>query len=426
MILKNWWESDKRVKKSVCLILKKEILTDFLVVGGGIAGLHAALYLIERGKKVVLLEKNICGGSSSGRSSGFLTPNSEVELYQLIGNYSLDVGKKIWNIPVSGVNLIIKTAKKHKIDCDLEKQDCFFIGISENDKKYVLSEFRARKKMKLGCKFYDKRDIKKVLNTGAYSCGLKFGGNYSINSYLYAQKLKEILIKRGLLIFEHSEVINVDRNMVYTPHGSVSAKKIIFCIDKMKRKLSKIADGIYHAQTFLTISEPLTKNQIKKIFPKDRMMCWDSKLIYSYFRLTKDNRILLGGGSMFTTYYPWYFKFPMIINKVIKEFKNNFPQLRNIEFICFWPGLIDITKDLMPLVDYDSENKDIQYVGGNPGLPWASFLGDYAAKRALGEKVQNYERYLGSKRNFFVSNKIQLFIGKIPAFALSNLHAEYS
>jgi gamma-glutamylputrescine oxidase len=27
------------------------------------------------------------------------------------------------------------------------------------------------------------------------------------------------------------------------------------------------------------------------------MQCWDSKLVYSYFRLTGDNRLLLVGGT---------------------------------------------------------------------------------------------------------------------------------
>ena len=129
---------------------------------------------------------------------------------------------------------------------------------------------------------------------------------------------------------------------------------------------------------------------------------------------------------MFTTYYPTYFKSPIIMNKVIQEFKRNFPSLMELEFINFWPGLIDITKDLMPLVDYDKKNKNIQYVGGNPGLPWASFLGNYAARRALEEKVPNYKEYLGSDRKFFISDNVQTFIGKIPAFALSNLHTEHS
>ena len=32
------------------------------------------------------------------------------------------------------------------------------------------------------------------------------------------------------------------------------------------------------------------------------MMVWDSKLIYNYFRITGDNRLLLGGANMWHTY----------------------------------------------------------------------------------------------------------------------------
>jgi gamma-glutamylputrescine oxidase len=49
------------------------------LIGGGAAGLAAAARLMGTGKKVVLLERNICEGSSTGKSAGFMTPDSELE-----------------------------------------------------------------------------------------------------------------------------------------------------------------------------------------------------------------------------------------------------------------------------------------------------------------------------------------------------------
>lgn len=41
--------------------LDRDIVTDYLVVGGGVAGLHAAQELLTTGKKIVLIEKSVCG-----------------------------------------------------------------------------------------------------------------------------------------------------------------------------------------------------------------------------------------------------------------------------------------------------------------------------------------------------------------------------
>ena len=88
MIYENWLQTELlNIKTHDCPSLKEHIETDCLVIGGGIAGLHAALRLVDSGKKVVLLEKNICGGSSSGKSAGFLTPDSEEDFQKLIQRY---------------------------------------------------------------------------------------------------------------------------------------------------------------------------------------------------------------------------------------------------------------------------------------------------------------------------------------------------
>ena len=95
MIYENWLHINALDKKtSYCPPLKKNIECDFLVIGGGITGLHAALRLVESGKKnIVLLEKRICGGGSSGQSGGFLSPESEEDMQALFNDYGKEKGK---------------------------------------------------------------------------------------------------------------------------------------------------------------------------------------------------------------------------------------------------------------------------------------------------------------------------------------------
>ncbi len=69
MLLENWlYTGTLNIKTKYCPPLKERIKSDCLVIGGGFAGLHAALRLVDAGREVVLLEKRICGGSSSGRN----------------------------------------------------------------------------------------------------------------------------------------------------------------------------------------------------------------------------------------------------------------------------------------------------------------------------------------------------------------------
>lgn len=426
MKLQNWWEKTLLEKKPIfCSPLKENLSCAYLILGGGVAGLHAALTLAEAGKEVVLLEKSMCGGSSSGKSSGFLTPDSELEVYQLVRRYGKKGAAEVWSIPVKGVELIRFTAEKYKISCDLEKQDSFFVGLGKSGEEDVKEEAQAHITLDLPYTSYTKESLAQAIGTQYYTAGIRTGDTFGINMMLYCYGLKNILLKKGVRIFEHSEVLALENMTARTKQGSVSGKNIIVCIDKMKNKVSSLARKSYHAQTFLAISKALTKEQVHTLFPDGKLMVWDSKLIYTYFRLTKDNHLLVGGGSVLTTYDPWYFNSPLIIEQVIAEVKQVFaPLLDSVVFEYYWPGQIDITKDIMPIVDYDPGNKHIQFILGNPGLPWAAFSGTYAAERFLG-KGKDLSKYLGMQREFFISDGMQCFLGKIPSFAINNVYSKY-
>ena len=68
--------SDCKKREEERDFLKKEReqeMAQIIVVGGGLAGLSAAHTALERGSKVVVLDKNpFCGGNSTKATSGLL------------------------------------------------------------------------------------------------------------------------------------------------------------------------------------------------------------------------------------------------------------------------------------------------------------------------------------------------------------------
>src|SRR3989344_6057982 len=240
MIFENWLHTGLlRIKSEHCLHLKKNISTECLVIGGGFAGLHAALRLINSGKKVVLLEKTICGGGASGRSGGFLTPESEEDTKALIKKVGLKNAKIIANIPVEGISLIVNTVKKHNFDCDLRKQDSLYISITKKHDKKILEEIETRKEMNLPYKYYNEKTLHSVHPGKRYTIGVASPGPYGINSLAYTQELKNLLLKKGVRIYEDTEVRKLEGNKAVSHLGSVKAKHIFICIDKMKTEFNE-------------------------------------------------------------------------------------------------------------------------------------------------------------------------------------------
>lgn len=429
MLLQNWWFTTLlNIGDPIKPTLQTDLEADVVIVGAGAAGLSAAYALMNKGLRVVILEKNICGGSSSGKSAGFLTPDSELELSQLIRRFGKTGAADLWSVATKGVEMMADRIKTHNIKCDFQVQDSLFLGIGDSGWKAIQEEMESRKLMGFAQTLYDKNEVKKIIGTDAYSGAVRYPGTFGVDALLYCQGMKKILIENGIQIYEASEVVSIDDHSVKTHLGTVKANQIIFCADKLQSSLTGFADNVYHAQTFLSISEPLSEKAINEVFPGGKFQCWDSTLVYSYFRLTGDNRLLLGGGDMMTTFRKNDLDSPRVIDKVVREFKEKFPMLHDLEFRQYWPGRIDTTRDLLPTLARDEKRPWIHFVLGCVGLPWATFCGDFAARHAYNDSANNdhhYYDYFRPDRHFLLSLKLEKILGKQIIFSLNNGWAKY-
>ena len=269
----------------------------------------------------------------------------------------------------------------------------------------------------------DKKQVHKIHPGKDYIRGLRYPGSYGINSFAYCQEMKNLLISKGVSIYEDTEVHKIELSKAITHLGSVKYKNAIICADKVKAEFDKDwSKKCYHIQTYIAISEPLSDEEMKSVFPSGELMCWDTKWDYAYYRPIIGNRLLVGASSPWTAYYPTYHHTPKVIGRGIKSIKEKFPKLADVKFTHYWSGLIDVTQDLSPIVDYDKNNKSIQYVMGCAGLNWAAYCGDYSARRILDPKrTQDLSDFLSANRKFNFSGLFQKIFGKRITFGLSHL-----
>jgi gamma-glutamylputrescine oxidase len=430
LLLQNWWTTtllDASYPKVVPL--EADITCDVLIVGGGMAGISAAMAAARAGHAVALVERNILGGSTTGRSAGFLTPDSELELSQLIRRFGVAGARELWEVPCRGIDLIIANVRDHQLECDLLTQDSLYVGIGGDGKDAIAEECAARAACAFPTTPYDAAQVAAVLGGTGYTAGVRYGSTYGINAMRYCQAMKQVLRDAGVQLFEASPVTRLDDHVAHCHGGTVTAERIVMCIDKPTAQLSPLAPEIFHAQTFLSISEPLSDADVERLFPSgEHFQCWDSTLVYSYYRLTGDQRLLLGGGNTITTYWPTAFNDSAVIESVIQRFKARFPFLSDLSFLQYWPGLIDTTRDLLPVIIKDEARPYIHYVGGSVGLPWAAFAGDFAARCAIGtarDDEARYYEYFSDRRAYAFPAWSGKIITKPAEFALNNWWAKY-
>ncbi len=404
--------------------LLHEIKTDVVIVGGGIAGLSAAQSFRNKGLSVVLLEQYYCGAGASGKSSGFITPDSELNLSHLIREYGPEKARALWEFVISGVRLIEANIKRFSIDCDYQVQDSCVVANSDHASKLIKHEHEARLQLQYQSAYYTQAQLSSIIGSSGYTGAVRYPNTFGIHAYRYCQAMKNILHDAGVQIYEETPVIKINPDGVDTLYAKVKAKHIIVCADRFIPDLNKLTYDIYHAQTFLMMSAPLPDHEIKKIFPDKKLMVWDTDLIYQYYRINGDNRLMLGGGNILSTYDKQEkYHAKNIGLKLITYFKNKFPDV-NIHFEYMWPGLIGISKDILPIVGPDKENKNIYYVGAAAGLPWAAALGAYSADHII-DKRNDFDHYFAPTRKYPWGHTIQKIIGTRAAFALSNFRSLY-
>lgn len=429
MLLQNWWYTTLLGSEDpIRPPLAGDIKTDAVVVGAGMAGLTAAQRLAESGCRVVLLDRNICGGSTTGKSAGFLTPDSELELSQILRRFGREGAHHLWQVPENGIELIAKNVRDHGIECDFRKQDSLFVANDKDGAEEVRQEAEARRLLGYPYTEYPAMAVSTVIGSSHYTGAVRYGGCYGIDALRYSQGMKRMLLARGVAIYESTEAHAIEGHTVRTHGGSVTAESIIVCSDKLKPTFTRYSKNAFHAQTFLAISEPLTDREAAALFPGEPLQCWDTDLVYSYWRLTGQQRILLGGGSALTTYSTGAVTSPRVIHRVIAGFRRKFPAVRHVEFLQYWPGLIDMTRDLFPTVLRDPEAPWVHYVLGCVGLPWAAFCGDFAARHTLNSAAQQdpiYYQYFRPDRPFLLPLWSERLLGKPLVFSLNNIWAKY-
>lgn len=205
MINKSIWINSK-IKNKKMPRLDKNLECDILIIGGGIAGLSTAYNLKDSDKKVVLIEKNVCGLGATSKNTGKLTWMQDLIYSRLERNYNSDVAKLYLDSQLEAISMIKKIVTDNKIDCHLTKIKSYVFSYNENDYDVFASEINFYEKNKIKYKLLEKVPID-------YPCkyALESDNSYVFNPYEYLVSLKNI-VKDKIKIYEDTRCVSVDKD----------------------------------------------------------------------------------------------------------------------------------------------------------------------------------------------------------------------
>jgi glycine/D-amino acid oxidase-like deaminating enzyme/nitrite reductase/ring-hydroxylating ferredoxin subunit len=269
--------------------LDRPIETDVVIVGGGITGLTAALYLANSGRQVVILEAGKIGAGTTGGTSGHLEALPDQGVRKLIRDHGETAARTVTQARLAAIDQIENWSRDLDIDCDFQRvAACVFSETAEGAEE-LQRECEATRCLGLTA-------------TCGRTIGLPFSvaGGFRVerqarfHSQRYLQALARHLQAQGCLIFEHTPAQppkDGEPCVVETEQAQVAASDVLVCTHSAYFGLSELDLRVAAYQSYV-LAARVNSDICDALF-------WDDQRPYHYFRpaSSQDRRLLLIGGE---------------------------------------------------------------------------------------------------------------------------------
>jgi glycine/D-amino acid oxidase-like deaminating enzyme len=370
---------------------------DVAIVGGGFTGLSCAYFLKKQqpNMKVALLESEIIGYGASGRNGGF-----NMTLFGLtMGITSMRFGREktreAHHYMERAVDLLRDLVAELKLDCDYEHPGFLRVATSETYKKRIIHEIELAHSLGLkGIEWIDAAklagEVRSPQYLGAWSeprCGI-------LNPAKLSWSWKEVVARQGTSIFEQTPVSGIARAgakvELQTPKGKVTADKVVLATNAWSHFFPQLKRKQIPVWTHIVLTEPLKPEQFKQIGWQNRQGIEDARDLVHYYRLTADNRILMGGRdvSLNQDYDMEHDINEDVFAGLKKDVVDIFPALKGIRFTHQWGGPVSVPMDMAPAIGYAGDKNVVYSLGCiGHGVSMTHLNGQTVADLVLGKQT---------------------------------------
>lgn len=355
---------------------------DVAIVGGGLAGLSAALELAERGYDVRLLEADRLGWGASGRSGAqaiFGVAASQQKIARLVGDAD---ARLIWALTLEGLSLLRERIAKHGIDCDWRSGHIHAAVRERQVGELALWQRELEHDGYGSVSFLDRQAMHAQVASERYRAGLLDTNSGHLQPLRYLRGLATAAERAGARLHESSRVLdwrNGARVTLRTTRGELEAAHLLLAGNaSLGRVAPELERRIMPVATYIVATEPLGAARAQALLPDDVAVA-DVNWVLDYFRRTSDHRLLFGGRVSYSGRDP--FDTAVATRRRLLQV---FPQLTDARLTHAWGGMVDITMNRAP--DFNRLAQNVWYLQGfsGHGIALTGIAGRVAAEAIAG------------------------------------------
>jgi gamma-glutamylputrescine oxidase len=319
---------------------------DVAVVGGGLAGLSAALELAERGFSVTLLEARQLGWGASGRNGGQAIHGLACDQSTIEEQLGLDEAKRVWAMSIEALDLLRQRITRYTIDCDWRDG---YLGLATNARKgRELQDWAERMDQVYG---YAQQHIAPAgmarwIASDRYHSGVFDARSGHLHPLKYTLGLGRAATAAGVAIHEQTPVTSLQQGetvRLRTPQGELHARHVLLAGNVYLQGIApELEPRIMPVGTYIACTETLDDALADSLIPSRAAVC-DTNFVLDYFRTTNDQRMLYGGRVSYSTVTPMN-----LAESVRQRMVGTFPQLASAKVEYAWGGFVDISMNRAP------------------------------------------------------------------------------
>ncbi|WP_338662187.1 FAD-binding oxidoreductase [Pararoseomonas sp. SCSIO 73927] len=386
-----WWEAAEPAPRPADLPDRAQVA----VVGGGYAGLSAALTLARLGHRPVVLDAERIGWGASSRNGGMVSGGLKLASGELERAHGTDRAAAIARDAAASFPFIEELIAREAIDCDYTRCGRFAAAWTPAHHRAQAAKVAfIERATGLPASMLPRERQHEALGSDHYHGGMLAAATGSLHPGKYARGLAGAAAKAGAALVDSTRVQGIAQEgggfVLKTSRGALRTDAVLVTTNGYSRDASGgsampwLARRLIPVGSYTIATGELPAETIDRLFPGRRMIS-DTKRVLNYFRPSPDGkRVLWGGRASFgpTT--------PEKAAPVLHGFMTAvFPELAKTRITHAWTGNVAFTFDFLPHI---GTQEGIHYAAGcqGSGVAMASWLGHRAALRIAGAENQPF------------------------------------
>lgn len=369
---------------------------DVVVIGGGFTGLNAARKLARAGVRVALLEAAHVGAGGSGRNGGHLNNGIAHGYADAKTHLGTERAARLYRAYDRSIEMIEDVIAEEGIACDFRRAGKLKLASKPSHAAGLRAnqELVARE-VDPATRWLDRSELAGEIGSDGFHGAALFEKSAMMHMGRYLTGLAEAATRHGVDLWENAPVTGRRRAgsawQIDTPQGALTAETVIAATGAYSAQVPKAPLGYFRKRiipiaSFVIATRPLSPDEVAATMPGNRT-CVTSLNIGNYFRLSPDNRLILGGRARFSARSDQ--KSDALSGETLRQSMTHlFPQLSGVEIDYCWGGLVGLTRDRFPRAgEADGMIYGMGYSGH--GAQMATLLGQVLADLAMGRRDTN-------------------------------------